>query len=1418
MPLRQLHPDPAAETTKQIDTAKVDIIAVHGLNPLNKAEADHAWDTWRTPSGEKGRLWLLVYGKDQGTFIDKANDLLEAIRTKRKRAESRPILFLGHSMGGLLIKQALINAHNNNNQSHKSIKEAATGLAFFATPHSGGNGILIGFGNVPARIAEFLGYKKHNVLETLKKGSIFSDGMHEQWRHQLEKYSIISFWGSKDTVVSRDSSRFNLPGDRENIVMLIADHSTVCKFGPSQPDQDNLERVLSNIVDIYEAALKKYAYLEDLREASPLQKMDKELQRFYNDKRRLHIERLSGDLLPMNTCYINLAIVEEEVKENGSSKKVEFNLPDIFEERAGRQVPSRVLIRGRAGIGKTTLCKKIVYDFLKGRLWNDLFERIFWLPLRELKTNGMVKDIEDLFREEYLFDIPGKQVLAHDVWAALQSSEYRRTLFLLDGLDEVSEELNGGHKLLEYLVGLPNIIVTSRPHASLPMRLSREFHLELETIGFYPHQVEDYVIRYFPGTQLADQNKCTQILSYLEKHRLIQSLMRIPILLDALCWKWDDFEEQAIHPQTMTAIYAAIEAKLWEKDNEKLERPKYLVASPEYHKLSGEVPHILERLAFAGMCSNLVNFSPTHRKHILEPKDRDEITNRAAPTKTFDHVLSKLSFLRSSDLSSRAHSRLEKRHYHFLHLTFQEYFAARYFVRHWKANKNLGFLDLTTGMEVSIPTEKFLERNKYNARYNIVWRFVAGLLDLDKKPKETERFFRALDGKPLDLLGPVHQRLLMHCLNEAQSESFSLRSKLEGHLSTWLVFQCKSIRDLNRNFSKEAITLLSEIEFPEKALAGVLQENDEVKMIAVSSMKQRRQIPSQIMKIATSLLQNAQISNELTKSILGLLGRSKDKLTEETLYSMVLHLENKDHDVRQSAGYALGPHVLSNKLISTIAARLEHLDHRGRGVACRVLGGQLISKEKLKDFVASLENHDKNVREAASDAARFQLDLPTEVIESIAAKINNQHNSVKWASINALRGQSNLPENLARSLAALVNLRLTRVPAACLKVLSQISNCPDDLLTGIVVGIRDGDKWPQSVDFKAWCHKSKLSEEALRVLVMHLGSQNKQMRCAVIEAMAGQSDLSDLILELIVEQLEVDSTQVRTAAISALCRQAFLAKGTVHEIGAKLEKNKLTRKAALKILEHQSNLPKGVLVKIVDCIEDEDSLIRTAAINAVSSQSYLSDLPEIIDKIMTKIEDSDAEVAEAAMQAVSVIYPSLSEKHRLAIVARVDYHNKRVKLAAFQVLSQQSNLSDDILDLLVARMNDPDEQVRWGAVRALDYQSTLPEGILHKIASQINDPKSMGIGAVDWLIDMLVQREGFHSDFLLLLRAQRVLPPLLVRSFKKQLAWYVQNGESYLETANSTGTVRLSNGVDIEVEMGLARERAGVPPVAALSS
>jgi hypothetical protein len=171
------------------------------------------------------------------------------------------------------------------------------------------------------------------------------------------------------------------------------------------PESPDYECVVRKIQDI----------LRKIREGSRLEQADAWIRdKHYKD--RLKIERLSGDLLPMNQCYINLAIVEQPGRDAAGSKgesgkgdalpqsfpfsrtsRLKIETPDennqvelqtIFNPGIGPDgqtiQPRRILIRGQAGVGKTTLCKKMVHDFIRGT-WKDLFDRILWVPLRTLK-------------------------------------------------------------------------------------------------------------------------------------------------------------------------------------------------------------------------------------------------------------------------------------------------------------------------------------------------------------------------------------------------------------------------------------------------------------------------------------------------------------------------------------------------------------------------------------------------------------------------------------------------------------------------------------------------------------------------------------------------------------------------------------------------------------------------------------------------------------------------------------------------------------------------------------------------------------------------------------------------------------------------------------------------------------------------
>ncbi|KAL4946972.1 hypothetical protein BDW69DRAFT_190653 [Aspergillus filifer] len=496
------------------------------------------------------------------------------------------------------------------------------------------------------------------------------------------------------------------------------------------------------------AALAAAAYGKVFLSANPAPSVisiDVKLQEYYNMDNRLRIKRLSGDFLDMEQCYINLSIIEyrdqnqnadlqtkpsssgfsllDRLKIAADTPENEVTLPDLFRDRKlsnGKIIqPRRILIRGRAGVGKTTLCKKIVHDFYHQQIWAALFDRVLWIPLRKLKG---LPSLDEFFRRNYFSSQAESDSLVSKLRKTIFDSSYKRTLWLLDGLDEISGDLNPGTDLTEVFNSISsqdNVVITSRPYAVNISGLL-PFDLELETVGFNTSQVQTYLAK-----TMKDPDITNQIHSFIRSHWLIQGLVRIPIQLDALCYSWgkSTFQSDAL-PQTMTELYQAIELRLWAKDIlnfEKRDRAGQLINGEKLRtraqiqfNMETEM-RFLECLAFTGLYNDLVDFYQDHR---------DWLYGQHFPGMS-DNELDRLSFLRTSDTPGQDKS------YHFLHLTFQEFFAAQYFVRCSISDKPLLCLKPESSRRrrtMKISPEEFLEREKYNGRYNVFWRFVTGLL------------------------------------------------------------------------------------------------------------------------------------------------------------------------------------------------------------------------------------------------------------------------------------------------------------------------------------------------------------------------------------------------------------------------------------------------------------------------------------------------------------------------------------------------------------------------------------------------------------------------------------------------------------------------------------------------------------------
>ncbi|KAI1804215.1 hypothetical protein F4811DRAFT_521214 [Daldinia bambusicola] len=985
--------------------AELDIIAIHGLDTnssdtwtwKSKGSDDVNWlsDPLMLPSQVgTGRIFICDWPADlfqpsdliQNRIEELARLLLIAIHDVRGENKKRPLVFIASCLGGIVLMKTLVMA----DLEYVHIQRATRGIVFLATPFRG-----TAFHDVAAWAesalkyrASFKGQQVSSLLEYTKRSTfdlgelvnsftqIFRERDHCKVVTFYEKKPAHKFWIRRGKLlVDKDSATLDIV---QNPVPLERHHRTMNKF--SGPDDNAYIIVAGKVKEI----------IQHIRENTPLAKADAWIQQERYTSERLRIERLSGDLLPMDKCYVNLAIVDTVYTRFGRVRPPRFmpsllarlkvevpkrhmlvKLRNIFRphQMKGRngERPRRVLIQGRAGVGKTTLCKKIIHEFVQG-MWNDIFDRVLWIPLRNLKSwKSSSYDFEELFHREYFFGNPHGRSYAKALSHALGDS-YGKTLFILDGFDEVLHEWDRGETKYEFIQSLfnqPYVIITSRPHGRLSDQLP-DIEQELETIGFNSIQVKEYIQNTFTGSTGSIR---VAVESFLQRYQLLQDLVRIPVQLDALCYTWGISTGSA--PQTMTAIYQNIEIGLWRKDLPKLEELSNAkpikqgemrdASKYDVELRAGSVVYFLEKLAFSAMLDKKVDFNIEYLNTIQKSMESDNIF--------VGGTLPRLSFLRTPDSS------LDEcdRNYYFIHLTYQEYFAARYFVRRWKDHKLLGICGTTANQDSC--ASDFLRRNKYTYYYEIMWRFVAGLLDAEGE-NEVDDFFQVIEKEPRDLLGVAHQRLVLHCLGEITIETSLLRS-LEHKLSDWLLFEY--------NFTEDS-RLVKEADFPDAALRDALFHSSTLQRERILNLVMSRPYVSyRTLEVVLPLVE-IEPRWTLVHALCDIITKHRVGLPSRMSRSMIA--------------------LLRNSSMPSIVKALKTQEN--------------LSIDVLQDIAHRLEDYNSQVRNDCVEVLKAQTSLPNEVLGALVTQLG--HKGGLWrGALEVLEDISDLPDEILGDIVWLLN-------------------------------------------------------------------------------------------------------------------------------------------------------------------------------------------------------------------------------------------------------------------------------------------------------------------------------------------------------------------------------------------------------------
>ncbi|KAI1733792.1 hypothetical protein F4680DRAFT_440553 [Xylaria scruposa] len=229
---------------------RLDIIFVHGLQggsrktwSLHPTDPLTYWPSeWlpHEPGFRHARTHSFGYDSDWRrtaasslTVHDFALALLADIKHSQafKRNEDTPIVFVAHSMGGLVIKKAYLLATRN--ETYKDISSRIHSMYFLGTPHRGSDSAAY----LKAYLSLPLPTGAKSFVKELMPDSQTVHDINYEFRYACAHLKLFSFFESQPTagimIVEKQSAVIGLPNEEEQY--LPADHRHICKF---ESDQD----------------------------------------------------------------------------------------------------------------------------------------------------------------------------------------------------------------------------------------------------------------------------------------------------------------------------------------------------------------------------------------------------------------------------------------------------------------------------------------------------------------------------------------------------------------------------------------------------------------------------------------------------------------------------------------------------------------------------------------------------------------------------------------------------------------------------------------------------------------------------------------------------------------------------------------------------------------------------------------------------------------------------------------------------------------------------------------------------------------------------------------------------------------------------------------------------------------------------
>ncbi|KAL8299074.1 hypothetical protein RB593_009129 [Gaeumannomyces tritici] len=247
--------------------ATVDICFVHGLT----GNRDSTWtaDGHSTPwpgtllSQKLKNARILTYGYDayvlrrsvasNNRLSDHAKNFLNDLTTDRASCEarSRPLIFVAHSLGGLVCKEAILHSRNHPEPHLRNIFDCTKGIIFMGTPHKGS--WMADWGQISAKAVGLVKSTNKSLMEILETKDQFLESIQGRFldmiREQREsgrRLEVTCFFEElplpvAGTVVPKESATF----EGFTSISIHANHRDMVKF--SSEEENGFKRLLGEL-------------------------------------------------------------------------------------------------------------------------------------------------------------------------------------------------------------------------------------------------------------------------------------------------------------------------------------------------------------------------------------------------------------------------------------------------------------------------------------------------------------------------------------------------------------------------------------------------------------------------------------------------------------------------------------------------------------------------------------------------------------------------------------------------------------------------------------------------------------------------------------------------------------------------------------------------------------------------------------------------------------------------------------------------------------------------------------------------------------------------------------------------------------------------------------------------------------------